>query len=164
MGSSFGILRAREVALELSCSFLLQLALGVECALSPSVSVTTDGTDDIIVRQIMMISVDLLLRKEWAEEQELWWACLHFCPADVDQSILHCFRIMFVKDSCLWRASNIFWSSYMWLCSKIKRLWSTDCHKMIVNLLSQRDYLLLPLYYSQSFIVRTTTKIIFALH
>lgn len=52
-----------------ACSFLLQLALGVECALSPPVSVTMDGADDIIVRQIMMISVDLLLRREWAEEQ-----------------------------------------------------------------------------------------------
>lgn len=63
-----------------------------------------DGADDIIVSQIMMVSVDLLLRNEWAEEQlGLLWACLNFCPAaDVDQSILHCFRIiMFVKDSCL---------------------------------------------------------------
>lgn len=41
----------------------------VECALSPSVSVTMDGADDIIVSQIMMVSVDLLLRNEWAEEQ-----------------------------------------------------------------------------------------------
>lgn len=60
---------AGEVTLELSCSLLLQLALGVECALSPSVSATTDGADDIIVRQIMMVSVDLLHRKEWVEEQ-----------------------------------------------------------------------------------------------
>lgn len=60
---------AGEITLELSCSLLLQLALGIGCALSPSVSVTTDGADDIIVRQIMMVSVDLLLRKEWAEEE-----------------------------------------------------------------------------------------------
>lgn len=68
-GPTCRIPHSGEPILELSYSFLLHLVLGVGHTLSSPVSVTTDGADNITVRQIMMISVDLLLRREWAEEQ-----------------------------------------------------------------------------------------------
>lgn len=49
--------------------FLLQLILGVGYAMSSSASVTAGGAGTITRMQTMILSFDLLLRREQAEEQ-----------------------------------------------------------------------------------------------